>query len=64
MMQTTCVQGRLLAENPQAIYIYIYIYTHCNSHILNLCIVEACSLPPIRNMNSTITESASFIFPK
>ena len=35
------------------------MYIHCNSHVLNLCIVEACSLPPIRNMNSAITESAS-----
>ena len=48
------VQGHLLAENPKAMYI------HCNSPILNLCIVEACSLPPIRNMNSPITESAFF----
>ena len=48
------VQGRLLAGNPKAMYI------HCNSHVLNLCIVEACSLPPIRNMNSTITESTFF----
>ena len=56
------VQGHLLAENAKAIYIYIYIYIyiHCNSHILNLCIVGACSLPPICNMNSTITESAFF----
>ena len=34
------------------------VYVHCNSHVLNLCVVEACSLPPIRNMNSTITETA------
>ena len=31
------VQGRLLAENPKAMYI------QCNSHVLNLCIVEACN---------------------
>ncbi len=37
------VQGRLSAENSKAVYV------HCNSHILNLCIVNACSLPPIRN---------------
>lgn len=48
------VQGRLLADNPKAVYI------HCNSHILNLCIVQACSLPAIRNMNATVTESAAF----
>ena len=31
MVQATClVQGRLLAENPEAMYI------HCNSHVLNL----------------------------
>lgn len=35
-------------------------YVHCNCHVLNLCIVETCSLPPIRNMNSTITETAYF----
>ena len=28
------VQGRLTSENPKATYI------HCNSHILNLCIVN------------------------
>lgn len=48
------VQGRLTAENPKAVYI------HCNSHILNLCIVQACSLPAIRNMNAAVTESAYF----
>lgn len=48
------VQGRLMAENLKAVYI------HCNSHILNLCIVQACSIPAIRNMNSVITETAYF----
>lgn len=48
------VQGRLSSENPKATYV------HCNSHVLNLCIFEACSLPPIRNMNSTVTETANF----
>ena len=42
------------------VYICIYIYTHCNSHVLHLCIVEACSLPLIHNINSNITESAIF----
>ena len=54
MSGTNGVQGRLAAENFKATYV------HCNSHILNLCIVEACKLPLIRNMNSTITESAYF----
>ena len=48
------VQGRLLRENPKAMYI------HCNSHILNLCIVQACSLQTVRNMNCTVTEAANF----
>ena len=43
-----------MAENPKATYI------HCNSHVLNLCIVQACSLQAIRNMNATITETAYF----
>ena len=54
MSATRGVQGRLLVENPKAIYM------HCNAHILNLCIVHACGLPAIRNMNSTITETANF----
>ena len=29
------VQGHLSAENSKA------VYAHCNSHILNLCIVDA-----------------------
>ncbi len=37
------VQGLLLAENSLATYV------HCSSHVLNLCIVQACSLQPIRN---------------
>ena len=48
------VQGRLTSENPKATYI------HCNSHILNLYIVQSCSLQAIRNMNSTVTEAAYF----
>ena len=48
------VQGRLSAENAKATYV------HCKCHVLNLCIVVACALPPIRNMNSTITETAYF----
>jgi hypothetical protein len=49
------VQGILSGENPKAVYL------HCNSHTLKgLCIVKACSLPFIRNMNSTVTETAYF----
>ena len=36
------VHGILSAENNKALYV------HCNSHVLNLCVVLACSLPPIR----------------
>lgn len=48
------VQGLISAENSKAVYV------HCNSHVLNLCIVDACSLRPIRNMSSAITETANF----
>ncbi len=48
------VQGILSRENNKALYAY------CNSHILNLCIVQACSLRSIRNMNGTVTESSFF----
>ena len=48
------VQGLLIAENSKATYV------HCSSHVLNLCIVQACSLTSIRNMNGAITESAYF----
>ena len=48
------VQGLLSADNSKAVYM------HCNSHILNLCVVQACSLTFIRNMNSTVTETAYF----
>ena len=33
---------------------------HCNSHVLNLVILKACSLPTIRNMAGTITEISNF----
>ena len=48
------VQGRLSAENTKATYV------HCNCHVFNLCIIAACALHPIRNMNSTITGTAYF----
>ena len=47
VVPATCpVQGCLLADNPKAMCI------QCNSHVLNLCSVEACSSPPIHNVNS------------
>ena len=46
------VQGRLCELNPLA------LYEHCYSHILNLVIVKACSIPMIRNMAGTVTETA------
>ena len=50
------VQGLLAAENSKA------VYTYCNGHIhvLNLCIVQACSIQAVRNMNGTVTETAIF----
>ena len=48
------VQGLLIAENSKATYV------HRSSHVLNLCIVQACSLTSIRNMNGAVTESAYF----
>ena len=33
---------------------------HCNSRVLNLVIVKACSLPSVRNMAGTITELSQF----
>ncbi len=48
------VQGILSKENNKALYV------HCNSHILNLCIVQACYLQSIQNMNGTVTESSFF----
>ena len=32
------------------------VYTHCASHVLNLCIVEAMSIVSVRNMMSTLKE--------
>lgn len=52
--QVRGVQGLISQKNPKALYV------HCNSHVLNLVIVKACSLPTIRNMAGTITEIANF----
>ena len=48
------VQGRIREVSPLA------LYTHCHSHQLNLCVVKACSIPQIRNVNGTISEIAKF----
>jgi len=48
------VQGILLAEISEATNV------HCSSHVLNLCIVQACSLQSIQNMNGAVTESCNF----
>ena len=52
--QVRGVQGLISQKNPKALSV------HCNSHVLNLVIVKACSLPKIRNMAGTITEIANF----
>ena len=36
------------------------LYSHCNSHILNLCIVKVCSVQAIRNVLGTINQILSF----
>ena len=43
-------------KNPKALNV------HCNSHVLNLVIVKACSLTTIRNMAGTKTDSGFQIF--
>ena len=48
------MQGLTAQKNPKALYV------HCNSHVLNLVIVKACSLPSVRNMAGTITEISHF----
>ena len=52
--QVRGVQGLISQKNPKALYM------HCNSRVLNLVIVKACSLPTIPNMAGTITEIAIF----
>lgn len=48
------VQGIISQSAPHATYV------HCNCHALNLAIVKACSLPPIRNMAGSVSEAAKF----
>ena len=54
MLARLGMQGILSRENGKALYI------HCNSHILNLRIVLACSFQSILNMNGMVTESSFF----
>ena len=42
------VAGRIQQDYPKAVHI------HCNSHVLNLCIMSACSIQPIRNLMGTL----------
>ena len=48
------VQAKIKQLTSRALYI------HCNSHVLNLSIANACKLPPIRNMIDTL--NAVFLF--
>ena len=36
------------------------LYSHCQSHRLNLCVVNACSIPQIRNASGVVSEIAKF----
>ena len=44
----------ITAKYPKALFV------HCNSHVLNLAIVKACSLSPIRNMMGILEEISIF----
>ena len=44
------VQARICTISPLA------LYTHCRSHVLNLSIASACTIPIIRNMIGVINE--------
>lgn len=44
------VQARIKEVSPLALYV------HCNSHVLNLTIAEACKLPCVRDMIDSINE--------
>ena len=41
-------------DYPKALYI------HCVSHVLSLCVVAACSIQAIRNMNDVVEEICLF----
>jgi len=48
------VQGRICEVAPLA------FYSHCQAHQLNLCVVNGCSVPQIRNANGTLSEISKF----
>eukprot|EP00117_Sycon_ciliatum_P039474 scpid112636/ scgid29171/ len=48
------VQGIICKSSPTDFYV------HCISHILNLVVVNACSLANIQNMAGNVTEIANF----
>ena len=52
--QARGVQGLIARRNPKAVYV------HCNSHVLNLVLVKACTLPSVRNMSGTVPEIPNF----
>ena len=39
---------------PKAVYMYINV--HCYSHVLNLCIANACDLQVVRNVIGTMIQ--------
>ena len=53
--QISVVQAHIQSVSPMA------FYTHCQSHQLNLCVVNACVLPQIRNASGVITEISKFL---
>lgn len=48
-------QTYILKQQPLAVYI------HCYSHCLNLALVKACSIQPVRNMIGIVEEVTNFI---
>jgi hypothetical protein len=48
-------QARIAELSPLAFYV------HCAAHQLNLSIVQACSIPEVRNAHTTIAEIARFL---
>ena len=48
------VSGRILANNPKAIYV------HCTSHHLNLAVAKACNIPAVSHMLSQAKKLVSF----
>ena len=50
------VQAIIARQNPKAIYV------HCNSHVLNLCIVKTCQIATVKDMNGIMTDLAEFFW--